>query len=147
MIERSAQVVPLGEPAAQRPEPTLLDRVLHAFADRLVAERVGQLHHGGSQAVRVVAGTQGLDEGLVDLHDVDLEPVEVGERGVSRPEVVERDAHTKGSQLDQVAHGRLVVGEHGALGDLENQRSGIELACLDLRGDPLGQVGIDESAR
>ena len=54
-VQRTTEVIALGEAATERPERLLLGRVLDSFADRLVAERVRQLHHGGGQAVGVVA--------------------------------------------------------------------------------------------
>ena len=146
-VQRSAEVISLREPATQRAQHLLLGRAFHALADRFVAERLGQLQQGGRQTARIVAGAQRLDEGFVDLHDVDLQPVEVRQRGVPRPEVVERDAHAERPQVDQVTDRGLVVGQHRALGDLEDERSRIEPACLDLRGDPLGKVGIGKLAR
>ena len=57
---------------------------LDAFGDDGHAEAVGQLDDREDDGVARRVAFEVGDEALVDLHDVDREPLEVGERGVAR---------------------------------------------------------------
>ena len=70
---------------------------LDAFGDRLQAERVGEAHDGGDDGavVRVAASVEAVDEGAVDLQQVDREAPQVAERRVAGAEVVDRELHAE----------------------------------------------------
>ena len=59
------------------------------------------------------------DERLVDLHDVDRKVLEVAERRVSGPEVVEGQRDPEALELAEHDEGPLAVLDEDALGELE----------------------------
>jgi hypothetical protein len=88
--------------APERPEDLELRRVLHALGHGGQRQAVTELHdRPGNRPVR--RRREVGDEGAVDLQDVDRQAVEVGQRGVARPEVIDRDMD---AELAQGARGR-----------------------------------------
>ena len=83
------------------------------------------------------------DERAVHLELVDLEPLEVAERGVPGAVVVDRDADTQAAQLpdDHVDPDR--VGEDAGLGDLQDELGRGHAVALERGGHQLrqGEVG------
>jgi hypothetical protein len=62
------------------------------------------------------------DERAIDLEGVDREALQEPERGVTRPEVVDRDAHAEPAQLAEKPGGRAHVLHDRGLGHLHLQR-------------------------
>src|SRR5690606_27304481 len=92
---------------------------LDALGNHRHAQVVGNADDGlGEVRVFLVVG-QVADEGAVDLQLVELEALEVGERGVAGAKVV--DGQLDAQRVNRVERGRDVgqLGHEGALGDLE----------------------------
>src|SRR3954447_11918704 len=105
---RSGEQVALGDPDARGLERVGLLGELDALGDGLQAERLADEQHGARDVVgagRRVRG--GGAEAAVDLDLVDRERAEVGERGVARAEVVDRDAHAEIGELVELVDGEL----------------------------------------
>ena len=96
---RSGEQVALAEVASELAQLRELPVGLDALGDGDEAERVGEAHEvgGDGRVLRVVLDA--LDEGQVDLDDVDREAAEVLERREPGAEVVERDADAVVVQL------------------------------------------------
>jgi hypothetical protein len=99
----------------------------------------------GQGGVLAVAGDR-VDEGLVDLEDVDREAAQVAERGVAGAEVVDRQPDAERLQLTEPGDGRVGVVHEQALGDLQDQRAGVEVGVAQRGGDVIDQPGILELA-
>src|SRR3954451_4920861 len=100
---RSGEQVALGDPDARGLERVDLLGELDALGDGLEAERLADEQHGARDVVgagRRVLGRR--DEAAVDLHLVHRQRAQVGERGVAGAEVVERDLHPEGGDLDEL---------------------------------------------
>ena len=66
-----------------------------ALTDHGHPERVGHRRHRGDDLAVVGAPADLRHEAPVDLQDVDLQSLQVGERRVAGSEVVEREAHAE----------------------------------------------------
>ena len=75
------------------------------------------------------------DEGLVDLQRVGRQALEVAERGVSGPEVVEGDTNADRPDLVEPAYHRVHVVEQQRLGDLQHEQLRGEPGALELLAD------------
>ena len=106
----------------------------------------GHADDGGHDGRVTVGDAEAGHEGAVDLHHVDGEPAQVGERRVPGAEVVEAEAHAGELQLlERLDRGVDVVEQH-RLGDLEVQAGGVGAGVRQRPGDPLGQVGLGQLA-
>jgi len=113
----------LDDVAAERDQAVPLVPRLDALGDDRESEAVPQVDgRADDRRSRRVGRRQLADEGLVDLHLFERQPVEVRERGVPAAEVVEREPHADGPELVQRLHRALRLAEQDALGDLEAQR-------------------------
>ena len=71
-------------------------------------------------ALRLVSDEAGsADEALVDLDLVEGRLLQIAERAVAGPEVVERKPDAELLQLGESLVGRIALGEEDAFGDLE----------------------------
>src|SRR3954447_19238321 len=86
------------------------------------------------------------DERAVDLQHVDRELVEVAERGVARPEVVEREQHARLLQLLERRQVLDAVLEQDALRHLERQRRRLDAGLLQRTPDVRDEPGLAELA-
>jgi hypothetical protein len=93
---RSAQVVALGQVAAEGLELGELGWPFDAFGDDLEAEAASELKEGGEEVALVGLDVEGVDEGAVDLQDAEGEAGQVGQRGVADAEVVEGELDAEG---------------------------------------------------
>src|SRR5205823_1476867 len=85
---RRAPVVALRTRAAHRLEGPDLGLVLHALGEHVEAERTRQADDRGHDRVVLGVGAEPVDEGPVDLQQVDRQPLEARERRVAGAEVV-----------------------------------------------------------
>ncbi len=102
-------------------------------------------HHDDGFAQRQVRGVrhQVAHEGLVDLEVVDVQLLQVGQRGIPRAEVVQRHLHAGGPQHAQLFRDMVIGVQQQALGDLH--RHGIHtqpqrMQMLHPRAGPRGIV-------
>ena len=95
------------------------------------SERFGQRQDGARQRHRVDAAgavafaRQPLDEGPVDLEDVDGKTMQIGERGIAGAEVIEREPHAERLELLEGALEPLGILQQQALGHFEDQAVGL----------------------
>ena len=66
---------------------------LHAFGDDLHAQLVRHDDNGLAQREVLAAGLEARGERFVDLDEVDVEFLDVGQRGIARAEVVDGNLH------------------------------------------------------
>ena len=139
---------PLAGDAAEREQGLRLGLRLDPLGNRVDAERVAEAHHGARQLGSVALGHQAEDERAIDLQHVDREPVQVGKRGVARPEVVDREPDTERLQLPQPLEVGLGVVHHRALGQLDDEVRRREPRLLQRPGDvPLELALLQVTAR
>ena len=122
--QRLRQQVALRVVAAEHRELVVgldgLDALGHHLEVEVVPEVDRRLHD--RRVARVLRHVH--DERLVDLDGVDRQLLEVGERRVAGPEVVDREADAHLRQAVQDRGGAPVVGHDRRLGDLELERTG-----------------------
>jgi len=70
--------------------------VFDAFADDGHVQRMGHRDRGGDDLLVTMAPGDVLDEAAVDFQRVDAELLQVTERGITGPEVIERDTDPRG---------------------------------------------------
>ncbi len=93
-----------------------------AFGDRLHAQFArhcrDRLHDGGIAAI----GGQVLDEGVVDLQTVHRQVLQVGQGGVTGPEIVDDDLYAETAQITDEDGGALRIFDEGAFGQFQAQQ-------------------------
>ena len=104
------------------------------------AEVYDAADHGGALGIR----RDPIDEGLVDLDEVDRQVGEVAERGVPGAEVVDRQADAEDPEGVKAGQGEVEILDEGALGDLEDEGLGREPRVLQGSGDVVDEVGFLE---
>ena len=112
-------MVALGRIAPACSEPLQRRLVLDALGDDLQAEAVGKRDRRLDDDGVGPLALHPHHEPAVDLEHVDREPPEMGERGVTDSEVVDRDPHAESIEPLQDDRRAGAVGEDRALGDLE----------------------------
>ena len=117
--ERAAQVVALGEVAAQRGEALERQLVLDALGDHLQPEVVAEVDRRAHDDQVALVLQHRRDERAVDLELVDRQALEVGKRRVAGAEVVDREAHAELGEAPDDRQRALGVGHDHALGDLQ----------------------------
>ncbi len=109
---------------------------LHTFGSSVHLEAFGEGHDGpDDRRVAVVARSGTADEALVDLDLVERRFLEIAERRVTSPEIVEREAHSERLEVREGFVGGIVVGEEHAFGDLEFQPFGAKCVIGERRRD------------
>ena len=139
-----SEQVPLQEVAAEQPERPALLLGLHPLRDDGQAE-LGREADDRADDGRV-AGALGHPghEHPVDLQGLHREPVELGEAGEARPEVVEGGVAAEGPQaLEPLPGAGRVVGDR-RLGHLEPQRLGRQAGGVEHRRHVVDQLRVGE---
>src|SRR5215216_5157447 len=101
-----------------------LFRTLDPFCDRLHPEVVCELHDRRRHHPLLRASTKPADERLVDLEDVDRKTLEVAERRVPCPEVVESEADADAPELAETREHGVGILDEAALRQLEHELLG-----------------------
>ncbi|HVY08558.1 MAG TPA: hypothetical protein VHB18_00230 [Mycobacteriales bacterium] len=153
---RFGEQVALDQGAAKVAQLGELPGALHAFGDRRDLQRLGEHHDGGHDRVVDDARVDVANEASVDLHDVDREALQVVQRGMAGPEVVDRHPHADLLETVQRVDRPLDVTHREGLGDLQAQpisgKAGVvegatyrldEVAVLELT---CGEVDADADA-
>src|SRR5690606_8072511 len=131
----------LAEVALQLEQAARLLLAFDPFRNDLDAEAAAEVDHrvDDSLVARVVRHV--AHEALIDLDQVDLELLEVAQRRVAGPEIVERDLDA--AQVEQREGAMDVLGaapeEHG-LGDLDLEAARRDLRALQPLEQMLGEV-------
>src|SRR4029079_10710314 len=119
---------------------------LDALGDDAEPEAAAEVDRVADELVVAHAGAHAGDEAAVDLHLAHREDLEVLERRVAGPEVVDRQADAEvGEALDDRQRAGRVVDDH-ALGDLEDQRAGRQVPAAAQLLDVAGELRVDEDA-
>src|ERR1700691_3186008 len=94
---------------------------LHALRDYIDAKIVGQRHNGADdlQTIRVQANP--ADKGAVDLEGLNLQMLQLAQRGVTSAEIVDVQTDMQVPQARQQRGDVVRVLHHGAFGNLEAQ--------------------------
>src|SRR5690606_25122303 len=90
---RPPEEVPLPHLAPELLEAARLLLQLDSLRDRLQLQRAAERDDRAHQRWLDALVSHVVDERLVDLEDVDREALQVAERRVARPEVVDRQPH------------------------------------------------------
>ena len=118
--QRAAEEPALPVVASQAHEEVALLDGLYTLGGDLHAERVGEADDAGAEGLLAVAFGESGDKAAVDFDDVDLEGVELGERGVARAEVVERETDPGATEARETVTVGVAAVEEDALGDFED---------------------------
>ncbi len=141
--ERPREVEALCPMAPQRTQLRRLRRLLHALGHHRQIERISQGDHRAHD--RVVPGlhSQSGDEGAIDLHGVHRESLQVGQGGVPRAEVVDRQLHPVVREHTQVRDHRLGGVDEHSFGHLQAEIGQRHLGSRRRRDDLAGhrQIG------
>jgi hypothetical protein len=88
-----------------------------------------------------------VDEGLVDLDEIDGKVGQVAERRVPGSEVIDREADAEASDGVKTGQGEVEILDDGTLGDLQDERPGRESRGVQRAGNVVDQVGFLELMR
>ncbi len=139
-------MVALRDIAPQVDEPIELLLRLDALGDGHQAQAVGQSDDGAHDRVGVGAGPEAGDEAPIDLDAVDREALEVGQRRVPRPEVVDVQAQAQRPELGEHRPAGCHVGHEHTLGDLQRDGRRVGPATLECTSHERHQTGVDQLA-
>ncbi len=115
-----------------------LDSLSHRIESQRLTER-----DDGAREFRAVTGIrQTVNEGLIDLQNVDRKPVQVGKRRVARAEIVARDADSERLQLAQPPQVRFRVVHDGAFGQFDHEIVRLKPGLLQRVRDVLHQIAV-----
>src|SRR6266545_6776696 len=123
--------------AAEIMHDPLLSIALDSLGDELKPERLPEPDNPLEQREVVHAAVDLGRKAAVDLHDVDREPLQIGERRVAGTEVVERELHASLLQDSKLLLGALAARDEHALGQLERQQATRQVRALQ------GTVDVD----
>src|SRR5260221_3744577 len=136
----------LAERAAEADEPGGLVGLLDALGNDLEPERPPELDYRPGDGRAGGTGRHPGDERAVDLERIDGEPLEITQRRVAGPEVVDRQVRAERSQLFERVDGAVGALHEAALGDLEDEAGRRELRLREDRPDRLDEVVLAELA-
>jgi hypothetical protein len=94
-VHRAGIEVALSRKAAHRREHFRLLDMLDPFGNHLDAQLGGNADHAFDDDLAGPVGNEAIDEGLVDLDEIDRHGHQVGERGKAGAEIVERDFQSR----------------------------------------------------
>ena len=137
--DRPSQKEPLALVASERRKLPELAVRLDALADDRHPKGVGHGDDGINDLTAPVVAGYLLDEAAVDLQDVHVQALQVGERRVPGPEVVQGEEHP---ELGQRRQGRSRVAEltnDCRLGDLQAELGRHDTVFVDGGGDAVDQ--------
>ena len=139
--------VALTQVAAEAAQQLSLAGRLYSFGDDPLVESVGHGDDPADQGKVLRVGFHALNEGTGDLEVSHGEAAQMGQRGVSGAEVVERDPDPELPQPSQLARGGVDVADHRRLGDLQRQPLCGQAALGERRAHILYQARVQELAR
>src|SRR6266849_997740 len=145
-VDRFAEHVALRVFAAELVE---LDRIgigFGALGDHIHAQIVGE-RDDRAQDHRPLALAGGAHEGLIDLERVEREALQVGERGMSGAEIVERQAGAELADAGQHLRGMFGVLHHQGFGELELERAARRPMAGEHRAKIVDQIVAEQLPR
>ena len=144
--QRAAEVVALGDVAAQLAQAVGDLLGLDALGDDLEAQVPREVDRRAHDRRVVVVVGHPEDERAVDLHLVQRQALEVGQRRLALAEVVERQADAEVAQPVQDLAGAARVRHDRVLGDLALQAVPGDAVALERGPGGIGQAGVDDVA-
>jgi hypothetical protein len=120
---------------------------LDPLRDERQPERVAEVHDPLQQHEVVARPVDRSSEAAVDLHDVDRQPTEIGERRVTGSEVVEREHDPHRLERMQLLLDPVTRREQHAFGELERQALRREARRRERRFDVVEELGMLELPR
>ena len=113
--------IPLRVLAAHAQQSLALREVLDALRHHAHAKGLAECHNHPRHGCALRPTRDVIHEALVDLQNVDRELLQIPQRGILRPEVVDREAHTNLFQCVQHPQCRARVAHQHTFGDLERE--------------------------
>jgi hypothetical protein len=142
--QRAREVVALREVAAQPTQAFELVGGLDPLRDHVHAEAVRQRHDRPDDLLVAFLRGRAAHERLVDLDGVEREAVQVAERGIAGPEVVDGQLDAVALELLERARHELRVLQDDALGDLQLEAAGAQARLAHDAEDLLHAVRMHE---
>ena len=136
---------PLAEIATQSEQQFLGGLGLDAFGDHLRAEFVGKLDGQPHDRAEGRVFDQWADQREIELDQLDWQISESAQRGVTGPEVVDRDLHPQRMECRQ--HSRAHRFGRHALGDFDDQQRPAEAVFGQPFGHAIGKLGVGDALR
>src|SRR4029079_3426494 len=120
---------------------------LDSFRNNLQPKDSAEPYHRFSKRrFRVALTVQACDERPVHLETVDREPLEICERRISGPEVVDRQSNSKRLECMQSLERRAIVVNQHRLRHFENEIVRRQSGFLERRRDIIDKLGLCEMA-
>src|SRR5687768_1266679 len=141
---RPREVEALAEGASGLPKEPQLLRRLDPFRERGHAQPMRELDHRLDHPTGVLVAIDVVDEGLVDLQDVDGQVLEAGERGVAGPEVIDRQRETPRVELGEDPLRSIGVRHRRRLRDLDDHVVRVDAGTGELLHHLLRQASRPE---
>src|SRR5438876_5970056 len=129
--DRAGEEIPLGALAPEPPQELRLLQGLHAFGYDVDPEALSQHEDALDDLDLALVVSHGAHEGTVDLEGVDGQLVQVAERRIPGPEVVDAQAHARGPQVRERRSCRRTVSDQHALRQLEAKSRRLDPAARD----------------
>src|SRR6266852_908368 len=143
---RPAEEISLAEVAIALAQKLHLLRIFHALGDHLESEGVGHRDDGGDDR-RIAAVRDAGQKTPVDLQRVHRKLLEISERRIPDPEIVDRYAHAAGAQLSNDLNAPLRRAQRRPLGNLDLQNGWPQTVMQNRLIDHLQHVRMLELAR
>ncbi|MDP9573916.1 UNVERIFIED_ORG: hypothetical protein J2W66_004419 [Agrobacterium larrymoorei] len=141
MIDGFREQIPLPEPATKRQELVKLSVGLDAFCHNPQAQLRGDAEQSLNDYHGTMAWNQPLDEGFVDLDDLDRDRQKMCKRREPRSKVVKRDTHSAVAEgLDLFGDHMIALAEIHGLRHLENNVLQRDAGIRKDRTEPLLQM-------
>src|SRR6476620_1833965 len=128
--------------AAKPVHDSLLGVTLDALGDELEAECLAEPDDSFQHREVFWPGVDLCSEPPVDLHDVDRQALEVGERCVPGAEVVERQLDASVLESGELQLHAVAGGDENALGELERQERRRQLGAFERAVDVVDELGV-----
>jgi len=141
------KVVALGEIATQLAHALVGILGLDSLGNHRQAESACKLGRRLNDHGVALIVLHAKDEGLVDLQLVHRELLEIGERGVPHPEVIEGDAHAHLAQPVQHLSSPSRIGHQDRLRDLHPKSLGRDAVPGEQSSDIVRKVRVKEACR
>ena len=128
--------------AAKPVHDSLLGVTLDALGDELEAECLAEPNDSFQQREVFRPGVDLRGEAPVDLHDVDRQALEVGERCVPGAEVVERQLDASLLESGELQLDAIAGGDENAFGELESQERRRQVGAFERSVDVVDELRV-----
>ena len=118
----------MAEFAAERPQRQRIGLRFNAFGGDAQAQIFGECDDGLDQRTRFLALAHALDEGAIDLQNVERQFAQMAQARIAGAEIVERDVDALVLQRDQNKPRGVEIRDERVLGDLDFEPCGRKAA-------------------